>query len=45
MPPKRNRNRSHTSAWLDTLIALLEIIGLVGTVLAGIYALVTWVWG
>src|SRR5512133_1949293 len=23
MPPKRNRNRSHTPAWLDTLIAWL----------------------
>jgi hypothetical protein len=41
MPPKRNRNRQLTPAWLDSLIVLLEIVGFIGTILGGIYALVT----
>jgi hypothetical protein len=41
MPPKRNRDRSHTPAWLDTLITWLEFIGLIGGILAGVYALIT----
>lgn len=39
MPPKRNR--SQTPAWVDTLITWLEVIALIGTIVAGIYALVT----
>jgi hypothetical protein len=42
MPPKRDRNRQVTPPWLDTLIAWLEFIGLVGAILAGFYALATW---
>jgi hypothetical protein len=45
MPPKRNRNLQVTPAWVDTLITWLEFIGLIGIVLSGIYALVTFVWG
>jgi hypothetical protein len=41
MPPKRNRNRQVTPAWLDTLITWLEFLGIIATILAGIYALVT----
>ncbi len=41
MHSKRNRNRQSTPAWVDTLITWLELIGLIGTILAGIYALVT----
>jgi hypothetical protein len=41
MHSKRSRNHQRTPAWLDTLILWLEFIGLIGTVLAGIYALVT----
>lgn len=41
MHSKRNRSRQITPAWVDTLIQLLEIIGMIGTILAGIYALVT----
>jgi len=41
MHSKRNRNRPSTPAWLDTLIAWLEIISILGTIAAGIYALVT----
>ena len=45
MPPKRNLNLQVTPAWVDTLITWLEFIGLIGIVLSGIYALVTFVWG
>ena len=45
MPPKRNRNLQVTPAWVDTLITWLEFIGMIGIVLVGIYALVTFVWG
>lgn len=45
MTRKYKKERSHTPAWLDNLIALFEIIGLIGTFLAGLYALVTWVMG
>jgi hypothetical protein len=41
MPAKRNRNHTHTPAWLDTLITWLEFIGLIGAILAGGYALLT----
>jgi hypothetical protein len=41
MPPNRNRSRSSTPAWLDTLILWLEIVGLIASLLAGGYALFT----
>ncbi len=41
MTNKKKKYRSPIPAWVDTLILWLEIIGLIGTVLAGIYALVT----
>lgn len=45
MPPKRRRPRPVTPAWVDELIALLEAIGIVVTLLAGLYALAAWVLG
>lgn len=41
MPPGRKHDRSHTPAWLDTLILWLELLGLIGGILAGLYALLT----
>lgn len=41
MTNKKKKYRSPILAWVDTLILWLEIIGLIGTVLAGIYALDT----
>jgi hypothetical protein len=41
MPPKRKRERRFTPQWVDSLIAFLEIVSLIGTVAAGIYALYT----
>lgn len=43
MPPKRNRPR--TPAWVDTLIAWLEFIGVIAGILYGIYSLATWLTG
>jgi hypothetical protein len=43
MTPKRNRNRQTTPVWVDTLITWLEFLGIIATILAGLYALVTWV--
>lgn len=43
MPPKCSRNRQFTPVWLDTLIIWLEFLGIIATVLAGIYTLVTWI--
>ncbi|MBL8078735.1 MAG: hypothetical protein JNM55_12280 [Anaerolineales bacterium] len=43
MKPKYKKERSHTPAWLDSLITVLEIIGMIGTFLAGLYSLVSWV--
>jgi len=41
MTKKYRKQRPNTPAWLDTLIVWLEFIGMIGTILAGIYALVT----
>ncbi|MBL0347925.1 hypothetical protein [Candidatus Villigracilis affinis] len=43
MPPKYKKQRSHTPAWLDTLIVWLELIGFIGVILSGIYTLFTWI--
>ncbi len=43
MTKKYKKKRVHTPAWVDTLIGLLEVIGAIGTLLAGIYALITWI--
>jgi len=45
MTKKYKKQRPHTPAWLDTLIVWLEVIGLIGTLLAGIYALASFVTG
>jgi len=42
MSKKYKKQRSSVPGWVDTLITWLEFIGLIGTVLAGLYALVTW---
>ena len=41
MPPKYKKQRSHTPAWLDTLIVWLELLSILGTIAGGIYALIT----
>lgn len=43
MSKKYKKQRSITPGWVDTLIAFLEIVGAIGTILAGIYALITWI--
>lgn len=43
MSKKYKKQRSHVPGWVDELIGFLEVVGAIGTVLAGIYALVTWV--
>ena len=43
MTKKYKKYRSQTPAWLDTLIQWLEFIGLIATILAAIYSLVTWI--
>jgi hypothetical protein len=45
MKRRYRKERSHTPAWLDTLIVWFEFIGLIGTVLGGAYALVSWLAG
>lgn len=39
MPPKRKKDRPVTPGWVDTLIQWLEVIGVIGTILGGLYAL------
>ena len=41
MKNKYKKQRPHTPAWLDTLILWMEVLGVLGTIAAGIYALVT----
>ncbi len=43
MTKKYKKQRSHTPAWVDTLIGALEVIGAIGTLLAGIYAVISWI--
>jgi hypothetical protein len=43
MTKKYKKQRPVTPAWVDTLITWLEIVGAIGTILAGIYALITWI--
>jgi hypothetical protein len=45
MPPKRQKHRQVTPAWVDTLITWLEFIGLIAVILGGLYGLVTWLFG
>jgi hypothetical protein len=41
VPPKRNQHPARTPRWLDTLILWVEVIGLIGALLTGGYALFT----
>jgi hypothetical protein len=41
IPPRRNRHHPHIPAWLDTLILWIEVIAVIGTIIAGVYAIVT----
>ncbi|MFM8424904.1 MAG: hypothetical protein ACKOBL_06985 [Chloroflexota bacterium] len=43
MSKKYKKQRPVTPGWVDSLIAGLEVIGAIATLLAGIYGLVTWV--
>ncbi|HNE04156.1 MAG TPA: hypothetical protein PKI33_13420 [Anaerolineales bacterium] len=43
MSKRYKKKRSTTPAWVDSLIVILEILGAIGTVIAGIYSLLTWV--
>jgi len=43
MSKKYKKQRPITPGWLDTLIALLEVVGFIGTIFAAIYGLVTWI--
>lgn len=41
MTKKYKKPRPATPGWVDSLIVVLEFIGVIATILAGIYALVT----
>jgi hypothetical protein len=43
MMKKHKKQRPITPGWVDVLITWLEFVGILGTILAGIYGLVTWV--
>jgi hypothetical protein len=43
MTKKYKKQRPVTPGWVDTLIIWLEFIGIIGTIVGGIYSLVTWV--
>ncbi|GAB4403648.1 MAG: hypothetical protein OHK003_31540 [Anaerolineales bacterium] len=43
MTKKYRKQRPITPGWVDSLITFLEIVGFVGTILAAIYGLVTWI--
>jgi hypothetical protein len=43
MTKKYKKYRSPIPAWVDTLIIWLEFLGVIATIGAAVYALVTWV--